>query len=236
MTSSSSRSRALLLLSLHSTSAFMVHSRPLAFALPHRAGLTTGPSLWRPCMTVAAAGDLQAQIDALEAQLKMARLQTEALELERQKPAEPPAAATSAPPDPPRLDSVLPSAPSPETIMSPPPLPTGIPSAPLPVDDVATCATLTGQTVPCQQPEDLVDFGELVGGIKSFGDFSGLPSWQQLLESDTLLPLLGGFVALSIGYVGLTKGAESLRPEDAATTRRKREERERLGCPESVGF
>ena len=78
-----------------------------------------------------------------------------------------------------------------------------------------------------------LDFGELFGGLKSVNSvFDVLPSWERLRELDTLLPIIGGLVALPIGFVGVRRATEWLRPDDAASARRKREERERLGVSE----
>ena len=75
-------------------------------------------------------------------------------------------------------------------------------------------------------PERKVDFGELVGGVKS--PFQFFDAIQQLDPPS----LIGGVVALSVTYVAITKAVEWLRPDDAATARRKREERELLGISE----
>ena len=175
-----------------------------------------------------AADDVQAQIEALQAQIK---------ELERQNPAaaELPAATAAVAPSAPA--EVLAPAPLPAVVSSAPPLPAipsaplpaVAPSAPLPVDDVKTCATFDGQTIPCQQPAELPDLGDLFGGLKAG---IAVPSFEQLMQLDTLLPLIGGLVVLSFGFVGFSKVAEWLRPDDAASARRKREERERLGVSE----
>ena len=175
-----------------------------------------------------AADDTQAQIEALQAQLQLAQLKAQLAELERQKSTEPAAAAPPAPAElavPAPLPEVVPPAPLPAAV--PAPLPAAVPSARPPVDDVPTCATWSGETVPCRTEADLVDFGELFG-VKS----AAPPSWEQLQQLDTLLPIIGVLGALSIGFIVLPKATESLRPDDAAATRRKREERERLGVSE----
>ena len=206
---------AVLLLSLQTTWALSFRAYcPLALVRPRHHGL-------KPCMAEIAADDVQAQIDILKAQLQMAQLQAQISELENQKAAELPSAAASAAPSAP-ADLVVPSAPQ-----------AVVPSAPLPVDDVATCATLRGETIPCQQPGDLVDLNELTGGLKSVNQvFDTLPSWEQLQSADTVVPIIGGLVALVGGLVIVSKVSEWLRPDDAATARRKREERERLGVSE----
>uniref|UniRef100_A0A7S0LNS3 Uncharacterized protein n=1 Tax=Coccolithus braarudii TaxID=221442 RepID=A0A7S0LNS3_9EUKA len=202
----------LTLLSAQTTSAFVAHARPPTFTYPRYDGL-------RSCM---AADNVQAQTEPLPAQFA---------ELEYQKSVDLPAAATSVAPSTP-VERFVPSAPLPEGFPSAP-LVDAVPPASLPVDDIATCATWDGEIVPCQRPEDLVDLGELFGNLKSVNQISyGIPSWQQLQQLDTLLPSIGVLVLFSVGYVGISSSSELLRPDDAPTARRKREERERLGVSE----
>jgi hypothetical protein len=167
-----------------------------------------------------AADELQAQIEAQQAQ--QAQLQAQIAELERQNVA---AAAASA----------APSAPAgmlPEAVPSVPPLPT-VPSGALPpADDVPMCATFSGDIIPCQKPEDLVNFGELFKPPPVDGFEISVPSLEQLKDLDTLLPLIGFLAALPAGFIAFSKVTAWLRPDDAAATRRKREERERLGVTE----
>ena len=171
-----------------------------------------------------------AQIEAQQAalQAQQAQLQAELAayaELERKSRA---AAAASAAPSAP-AETAVPSAPLPEAVPSaPPPLPTVVPpEAPLPADDVPMCATFSGETIPCQKPEDLVDFGELFKPppVAEGFEFS-------LQNLDTLIPFIGFIAALPVGYIGLSKVTVWLRPDDAAATKRKQEERERLGVTE----
>ena len=156
-----------------------------------------------------AADDTQAQLAALQKQLEIAQLRAQIAELERQKAAELPAAVAPAPA---------------EQVIPPAPLPAVVPSASPPVDDVEICINLSGQQVPCQK--ELVDFGELVGRVKS-----PLQFFDAIQQLDAPL-VIGGVVALSVTYVAITKATEWLRPDDAATAQRKREERERLGISE----
>ena len=197
--------------------------------------------------SAAVAEEVQAQIAALEAeQQKLAQLRAQIAELEHQgTPAELPAAGASATPSAPAEGLVPSESAAPTAVVVPPseplpaavappaePLPAVIPSTPPPTDDVL-CLNLRGDAIPCQKPEDLVDLSELVGGSKSINQvFDAIPSWEQLRELDTLLPIVGGLVTLSVGFVGAGRFAEWLRPDDAATARRKREERERLGLSE----
>ena len=78
----------------------------------------------------------------------------------------------------------------------------------------------------------MVDLDELLGDFKPAFSFDALPSPDKLLQLDTAIPLIGGLAVLALGYDAVRKGAKSLRRDDAATARRKREERARLGLPE----
>ena len=162
-----------------------------------------------------------------DAQAQIAELRARIAELERQKAAELPAAVDLAAPTAPAELAISP-APLPTTapveqVIPPASLPVVVPSAPSPLEE-DICINLSGQQVPCQK--ELVDFGELVGGVKS--PFQFFDAIQQLDPPS----LIGGVVALSVTYVAITKATEWLRPDDAATAQRKREERERLGISE----
>ena len=152
----------------------------------------------------AANADAQAQIDGLQAQLEILRLRAQIEELERSK-------ATAVTP----------------LSVPPPPVPAPVVSSQPPLPEAETCLNLNGDPRECTE---LVDLNELLksSGIKP----AALPSPDQLLQLDTLIPLIGGLVALTLGFRGFSKAAEWLRPDDAASARRKREERERLGITE----
>ena len=97
---------------------------------------------------------------------------------------------------------------------------------------------MTWDGVPSKCPDEL----DLVDPRTLLGDFElpsvqraldALPSPSQLLQLDTLIPIVAFLGALLGGYFAITAASQSLRPEDAATTRRRREERERLGVSEA---
>ena len=166
------------------------------------------------------------EVAQLEVQLKILQLRAQLAEIEAQQaapavsPVPAPAEALVSPPS-------MPPAPA-EFVVSEPTLPAPVVSqAPLPEGE--TCLGLSGNPKACTEP---VDLNELFGGMKPAFSFDVWPSLDKLLQLDTAVPLIGGLAALYIGYVGVSKASEGLRPDDAATTRRKREERERLGMSE----
>ena len=173
---------------------------------------------------------MEAQIEdvaELEAQLKILQLKARLAEMQAQQAAP----AVSPPPAPAELLTSPPPLPQPaEVLTSPPPLPPLVPmpappivAQPIPLPEAElNCADFNGNLRPC--PTELVEMDDLLGDMKPFS----LP--DSPLEA--ALPLLGLIVALVLGYRGASNFAESLRPMDAATARRKREERERLGITE----
>ena len=170
--------------------------------------------------------DAIGDVAQLEAQLKILQLKAQIAEMQAQEaaPAVSPAPAAagvlvSPPPLPVPAPTVSePTLPIPAPIVSQPPLP-----------EAEVCLGLNAQPKECTE---LVDLNDLFGGLKPAFSLDGLPSPDQLLQPETAIPLIGGFVVLSIGYIGVRKASDSLRPDDAATARRKREERERLGISE----
>ena len=96
--------------------------------------------------------------------------------------------------------------------------------------------TWDGAPIKCPDESDLVDPRTLLGDVELPSverALEALPSPSQLLQLDTLVPVVGYLGALLGGYFAITAASQSLRPEDAATTRRRREERERLGVSEA---
>jgi len=167
---------------------------------------------------------VQEQIDSLQAQLKMLQLQEEVAALEREK-------AVTAPVVPPPTPADAPT-PLPQPVASHPPTDVlAVPPPPLPADDVLACTTWDGVPIKCMETADLVDFDQFIGGSLPSLD-RAINAVKQLSIVDNLLPILGGLGALYLGYVGVSAASESLRPDDAATAKRKREERERLGLTE----
>lgn len=182
--------------------------------------------------------DAIGDVAQLEAQLKILQLKAQIAEMQAQEaaPAVSPAPAAagvlvSPPPLPvPAPAEVPPPLPVPAPTVSEPtlPIPAPIVSQP-PLPEAEVCLGLNAQPKECTE---LVDLNDLFGGLKPAFSLDGLPSPDQLLQPETAIPLIGGFVVLSIGYIGVRKASDSLRPDDAATARRKREERERLGISE----
>lgn len=186
-----------------------------------------------------AAGD----VAQLEAQIKILQLKAQIAEMQAQQQQAPPPADAPVPAtaevlaSPPATTPVVPA--TPETVLAspPPPLPV-VPAAPvgsqppLPLPDTETCLDMSGNPRECTPADfgELVDLNELVGGIKPAFSFD---VWPSLDKPETAIPLIGGFVVLTVGYFGVSRATKSLRPDDAATTRRKRMERERLGLSEA---
>ena len=180
------------------------------------------------------------EVAQLEAQLKILQLRAQIAEMEAQAPAASPIPApgeqlASPPPLPVPAPSEVLNSPPPlpvpapaEVAVSEPTLPAPAPVAPLPEAEV--CLGLSGEARECTE---LVDLNDLLGGIKPAFSFDSLPSLDKLLQLETAVPLIGGLAIGYVGYVGVSKASKSLRPDDAATARRKREERERLGLSES---
>ena len=184
-----------------------------------------------------AAVDVQAQMESLQAQLKILQLRAQIEELERAKA---PGVLDAVPTPTPALPEVAPL-PLPQ-LAAPPslpalaaPLPSPAPPLPLPAEEL-NCVTFSGTPTKCPDASDLVDPAELLGGFELPSiqrAIDALPSPEQLFQAETLLPIVAVVAALFGGYFVTTAASQSLRPEDAATTRRRLEERERQGVSES---
>jgi hypothetical protein len=178
------------------------------------------------------AGDAQT-LENLQAQLKMLQLQAQIEELERVKALGASDVVATSPPLPQSAGPPLP-----EMVTPPPPQAVTVPTpqvvATPPSAEELNCLTMGGKPIKCIEESDLIDPAKLFGGeLPSFQRaVDALPSLDQLLQIDTLLPIVAIVAALSGGYFVTTAASEGLRPDDAATARRKREERERLGLTE----
>lgn len=217
---------AVLVLVLHSMAAHcFLSGRTIPVAVAIRRGAT-------PRME--ATGD----VVQLEKQLEILQLKKQIAEMQAQQAAQAEMASPlPSPPVPaPAEFLVPPPLPPVPALVLPPPLPRPplvpapvVPPPPLPEAEAPVCLDFNANPRECTE---LVDLNDLVGGLKPAFSFDYLPSPEKLLQLDTLIPLLGGLGALAIGYIGVNNWSEWLRPDDAASVRRKREERERLGLSE----
>lgn len=108
------------------------------------------------------------------------------------------------------------------TSASPLPMPAPVVSQQVLPEVEKACLDLSGNPKECTEP---IDFNEFINGIKPASSLAP----ENLLQPETAVPLVIGLATLVVGYDAISKAAESLRPDDAATARRKREERDRLG-------